>query len=89
MIQLFEDIHIDYVDNVLQKKIVSQGNVIENEHNGCYIEEWMLFNYHNIDVNNGYDSNGIVICGLSSQCNEAYQIGPIILNKNKEKNIIM
>ena len=64
---------------------VSQGNNIEIEHNGCYIDEWMLFNYHNIDINNGYDSNGIVICGLSSQCNEAYQIGPIILNKNKEK----
>lgn len=85
LIQLFEDLNNDYVDNVLQKKIVSQGNVIETEHKGCNIDQWMLFNYHNIDINNGYDANGIVICGLSSKFNEAYQIGPIILNKSKEQ----
>ena len=82
--KLFEDINIDHVDNVLQKKIVNTGHSLQQQQP---VDEWMLFNYHSHDINNGYDGIGIVICGLATKSNLAYQIGPIVLSKHKENRL--
>eukprot|EP00483_Globobulimina_turgida_P002007 UN02009 len=88
---LFDDVSIKMLDNVLQKKIMSQASLVSlrEEECGSDIESWMLFNYEKhknptswmLRNNRGYDANGVVICGLNSSHNKVYQIGPIILNK--------
>jgi len=90
---LFDNVNIMSLDNVLQKKIVNQCNDLNRsnlEENRC--EKWLLFNYQKTkepDTNwmlfndEGYDANGIVVCGLTEKGNKAFQIGPIILSKKE------
>eukprot|EP00484_Ammonia_sp_Unknown_P030169 CAMPEP_0197028722 /NCGR_PEP_ID=MMETSP1384-20130603/8336_1 /TAXON_ID=29189 /ORGANISM="Ammonia sp." /LENGTH=195 /DNA_ID=CAMNT_0042457765 /DNA_START=77 /DNA_END=664 /DNA_ORIENTATION=+ len=82
LLTLFQDHCMQRVDHVLQNKILSKGDSLQQEHHN--IDQWLLFDYHDMDMSTGYDANGIIICGLSTECNQAYEIGPIILAKTKE-----
>eukprot|EP01084_Bolivina_argentea_P138833 244338_1 len=83
---IFDNVSISNLDNILQNKILSQ--VMKEDSKS--INSWMLYNYEKhenkkswmLQNNQSYDANGIIICGLNNIDNKVYKIGPIILNKH-------